>query len=817
MNISNGSNGANGSRDDHSLSHTSNSNGHSKNGSNNVNTNSETHEFDVRQVWGMLWRYKYTILTFTLITTCLFGFIAYNLDPVYKSEGSILISESKSYNSYRSNGVSTMLSNMYGIGRENRITDEIQILKSRSLSEKIAQELSGNPYMENGEKYPILWREYPENAESTSLDTVAQRIRKNSTFSHIEKSNLINIQYEGKSPLEAAKIVNLTMDVYIDFSSQQNRMSAHSAVQFLEEEQKRIQQNLKGAEQALRSFMNSENLVELDSQTNKLIGDIADLESNIQSIKVKLVSINSAIKEYSQRLNDLKPQLLKNYTEAILPKLDRFQYQLAELETNKMLMLSRNPNIDEEINPPAELRKINEDIARIQQKIRDTTEEFLAQNEEFSDTNLGSSGANIADNIAEIKNELIRLKVEQNQYRAQEEVLTEHLNEKRAFFEALPNNMIELARTKREVEINEQLYRTVSEQLAEMKLWEQTRFGLGRPIDAGFVPKKPEGNNQLLLLLVGVLMGGIFGIGYSCIREYTDPTISRMKQIQKFHLPVLGLIPNLKRTIQKTHGKKSKADFNGAELSTKFVTLFDSYSAESEAFRKLSNNIIYSTPQDGPEQKIVMTTSFSTDEGTSEVFANFAVSLAEMGNKVLAIDTDFRRPVLHEMLGRQRSPGILEVLTSEASLDEAIQETNIPRLDILFPGKEPSNPFFINRSNAFHKMIKGLRKRYNYILLKTAPMGLLSDATPLATLADGVMIVSRFEKTREDELEELIRNLQDINANILGVVLSSFDHKNSFDYFTGYSRSYQKAYQNYFSQKRETTTKSIADEQTLTI
>jgi Mrp family chromosome partitioning ATPase len=96
-------------------------------------------------------------------------------------------------------------------------------------------------------------------------------------------------------------------------------------------------------------------------------------------------------------------------------------------------------------------------------------------------------------------------------------------------------------------------------------------------------------------------------------------------------------------------------------------------------------------------------------------------------------------------------------------------------------------------------------------------MGLLSDATPLATLADGVMIVSRFEKTREDELEELIRNLQDINANILGVVLSSFDHKNSLDYFTGYYRSYQKAYQNYFSQKRETTTKNIADEQTLTI
>lgn len=792
------SNGSNGHKNGSFLSNDIYTNGFTKKEKDHSHSDTSQYEFDIRLIWGMLARHKYAILFITLLTTFLFGFVAYNMESTYKSEGSILISESKAYNPARGNGISALLSTMYGIGGENKVDDELQILKSRSLSLEIAEKLMQNPIMDNGQKYPVLWQKYPKDPTTTSRDTVAQRIRENITFSQAKKSKLINISYESKSPLEAAEMVNLTMNTYTDFSSDQNRATARSAVQFLQEEKKRIQEDLKEAEQKLRNFMNKEDLVELDSQTNRLIGNIADLESNIQSIKVKLVAANSAIEQYRERLKNIKPQLIHNYTDAILPKLDRFQYQLAELETEKMLMISRNPAIDDQTNPPAELQRLNEKITRLKQDIRNMTEELISENGDWTGS-IGSTGENLAGNISEINKKLIELKVEQNQYEAQKEVLSERLREERSFFEELPNNMIQLARMKREVEINEQLYRTVSQQLAEMKLWEQTRFGLGRQVDKGYVPKEAEGTNPLLFIVAGLLVGGILGLCYTCIREFTDSTINRVEQVQQYNLPILGLIPKLNRIIKEKHGKKSKANLRGAKISTKLVTLFNDYSTESEAFRRLSNKVIYSPL--GEKLQTIMITSYGKGEGEATVSSNLAIALAEMGKKVLVIDTDFRRPDLHAMLGLQNSPGIMEVLSDRALLDDVIQQTVVPRLDLLSPGEKPSNPVLINQSKALNGMITFLKNKYDHLLLKSAPLGILSDSIPLIPLADGVIAVGRFNKTREDEFGQLIHNLQDVNANITGVVLSSFEYTKSLDYYSGYSRSYRRAYEDYFSHK----------------
>lgn len=772
----------------------------SPNGIEESKSDTNQFEFDIRMVWSMLARYKFAILLIILLTTLGFGLIAYTLDPVYESEGSILISESKAYNPPQGNSISAMLSNMYGIGRENKVSDELQILQSRSLSMEIAKKLLENPLMENGKKYPVLWRKFPEDGTNTTPDTVAQRIRKNISFSQAEKSNLITISYKSRSPYEAAKMVNLTMDTYTDFSSHQNRMSARSAVQFLQEEKKRIQDNLKTAEQGLRNFMNKEQLIELDVQTNELIKDIANLESEKQSLQAKLVATNSAIEQYEERLKNLKPQLVRRYTDAVLPKLDRFQYQLAELETEKMLMISRNPDLKDHPNPPEEFQQLNKKIADLKNDIHHMTEKLVAQSGDFTG-NLGSTSEDVAGNITDIHNEVIKLRVEKNQLQAQQEVIDERLNEEQAFFKELPNNMIELARLKREVEINEQLYRTVSEQHAEMKLWEQTRFGVGRPIDFGYVPEKPDGSNQVLYLIAGLLLGGILGLCYTCMKEFSNSTINRLGQIRKYNIPTLGLIPDMENYATENYGDKNYASWRKTEVSTKLPTLLNSYSTEAEAFRRISNNVLYARPSE--KLQTIMTTSYGIGEGESEVSANLAVTFSEVGRKVLMVDTDFRQPFLHTMFGLNKSPGITEILSGEVARNDAIQQTSVPKLNLLTPGREPSNPKLINQSNALHDLIDNLKETYDHLILKTTPFGILTDATPLIPLTDGVIVIGKFDKTREDEFGELIHNLQDVNAPILGAVLTAFAHKKSLDYYTGYSRSYRRAYEDYFSNQHK--------------
>src|SRR5699024_2344531 len=140
---------------------------------------------------------------------------------------------------------------------------------------------------------------------------------------------------------------------------------------------------------------------------------------------------------------------------------------------------------------------------------------------------------------------LIELQVEEKQYQAQVDVLTAQLAEQERFFENLPDNMIGLARLQRDVTISEELYLTVSQQYAEMALWEQTQFGLGRTVDTGYVPEEPVAPNKVLFVLVGFILGGIAGVGYVLVRTGFNTTIDGVDKLKRLHHPLLAVIPVL--------------------------------------------------------------------------------------------------------------------------------------------------------------------------------------------------------------------------------------------------------------------------------
>src|SRR5699024_11932773 len=123
----------------------------------------------------------------------------------------------------------------------------------------------------------------------------------------------------------------------------------------------------------------------------------------------------------------------------------------------------------------------------------------------LSDNNSGG----VAQNVGEINQRLVELQAEKSQYEARAEVLDERLSEERQFFESLPDNKMDLARLQRDQEINEEMYRTVSEQYNEMALWQKTQFGVGRIVDAAYVPAEPVKPNSKLYLLVSMIIGKI--------------------------------------------------------------------------------------------------------------------------------------------------------------------------------------------------------------------------------------------------------------------------------------------------------------------
>src|SRR5699024_6070141 len=137
----------------------------------------------LKALFYLLWNHKWIIAGTVAVCTLLAGIMAYTATPIYRSDGSLLISQQKSSLGGGSDSdLASLLSSTYGIGVGSTVANELQVLKSRKLSNMIADTLVEQPLMSNGRQYPVLFRSYPDDSTMTSQDTVATRIRKGLSF-----------------------------------------------------------------------------------------------------------------------------------------------------------------------------------------------------------------------------------------------------------------------------------------------------------------------------------------------------------------------------------------------------------------------------------------------------------------------------------------------------------------------------------------------------------------------------------------------------------------------------------------------------------
>jgi capsular exopolysaccharide synthesis family protein len=191
---------------------------------------------------------------------------------------------------------------------------------------------------------------------------------------------------------------------------------------------------------------------------------------------------------------------------------------------------------------------------------------------------------------------------------------------------------------------------------------------------------------------------------------------------------------------------------------------------EGEMFRALRTNLRFSHV-DLP-RRAVLVTSTGPEEGKSTVLANLAVSLAQSGRRTVVIDTDLRRPTLHRMFGFAKSRGLADYLAGDSSLDEALRPTHVPGLDALPCGTLPANPAELIESARLGDLVRLLRGQYEYVLLDSPPAGGLVDASLLAGLVDGVLLVVEPRRFDWRVLRSTVRQLERSGARLYGVVLN---------------------------------------------
>jgi capsular exopolysaccharide synthesis family protein len=278
-------------------------------------------------------------------------------------------------------------------------------------------------------------------------------------------------------------------------------------------------------------------------------------------------------------------------------------------------------------------------------------------------------------------------------------------------------------------------------------------------------PVKPQRTENIAL---GLAVGLLLGIGLAYRRDYFDNTVKSQDQLEEItQSGLVGTIP-----LDKEREKKPAIAFDADK------------SAIAEAFRKLRTNLQFLAVDDPP--RLIVVASSLPGEGKSTTAINLALALAEAEHNVVLVDGDLRRPMLDKYMNVVGKAGFSSVLSGAASVSEVLQTTRFPRLSVLTSGRIPPNPSELLGSHAAQKILSELRSNFDYVIVDSSPLLAVTDASILATRADGVLVMARFGQTKRDQLAQAVRSLENVGAPILGTILTMTPGRAGDAYGYGY-------------------------------
>ncbi len=235
-------------------------------------------------------------------------------------------------------------------------------------------------------------------------------------------------------------------------------------------------------------------------------------------------------------------------------------------------------------------------------------------------------------------------------------------------------------------------------------------------------------------------------------------------------------------------GNNRKESGNGLDPKQALVSLYNAKSAASEAYRMLRTNIHFSSG--GDSLKTIVVTSTFPEEGKSLTAANLAIAFAQAGESVILVDADMRRSTLHEKFEVPESPGLSEAIVS-GNIEASLRDVPVEGLRLMTAGLTPPNPSELLHSRRMDSLIDDLRARSDLIILDAPPVLAVTDATVLASKADGVILVVNVTMSDKNASKRAVGALKAVNARILGITIAGLEPtRKRYGYHHYYDRYY---------------------------
>lgn len=751
-----------------------------------------------------------------------FVYIRYKT-PIYRIDGSVLVTE-ENHSKPRAGQID--LQNLGIMSMTNNFDNEVQILQSRSLIKKVVTDLglyvnvsrkrtfaAPSPIYKNS---PVDVYVSPEVAD-TLASTISMEIlcRADNTYSVKTSYMFDHEEVEQTDEVQSLPAVIKTQLCDVSLNANPNGpVLTHEATLLV---------TIRQLDKATIGYMGALSVSPRSKTTT-----IAQIEVEDSHPKRGVDFVNSLVYNYNQDANNDKNQVAQKTAEFIAERINIINQELGHAET-QLADFKQSAGLTNLTND-AQLA-LNQNAKYEQDRIANSTQislvEYLqgyvnnpANAEEVVPANVGLTDMNLASVINQYNSVLLELKRLQRttsesnpamvQLRDKLEVLRKSVeasiastlkglritkadidlqsSKYQSRISSAPRQEKEYLSLSRQQEIMATLYTLLLQKREENAITLAATANNGRLIEDPMSTSTPIAPSKPKIMLIAFVLGLLIPFLILYVNEMLKYKIENQADIENLtSVPMIAEIP----AVTKNDGSSIvvRENHNGVA---------------EEAFRALRTNLMFMLR---PEQKVIMFSSTQSGEGKSFVASNTALSLAILGKKVIIIGMDIRKPGLNKAFGfSRRSRGVTEYLRDPKSTDInslIIKSEYNDNLDILPGGTIPPNPTELVARDVLDQMINLLKERYDYVILDTAPIGMVADSAIVARVADVCLYVCRADFTPKAGFQFVNRLAEEKKFEQLGVVLNAFDTKKRknnnvyarrYGYGYGYGSSYGYGY-----------------------
>lgn len=567
-----------------------------------------------------------------------------------------------------------------------------------------------------------------------NFDNTVKRYRTIQTDVDAKAGAIMVLSQTGPNKARLVDFLNETVQTLITAQLEQKNQFASNTIEFIDKQLANMDNELKSSEQEIQSFSKNKNMFDIESGGAQFSELLAQYDAEREIIKRKINYLNT-LENYLDKSVD--------FSKLPAPSVAGIDDPNIIANVSKLIALSiRRSEIAYGIKSEKMFKDFDKEI--------ESLKKVLLNNVKSAKTSIDYQFATINNKIAGIEGEVSKL----------------------------PTDQREFLKIKRKYDLNAMIIETFMDKRNQAEIVKAANLSdihfIDTAKDTGGNLIGPNTNtNYVIAAFLGLLLPFLVVLGIF----FLENAILNTDDITKLtKIPLIGIV-----------GVKH----NESNLSV----IENPKSALAESFRAIRSSLQFLyKKQDIAGSKTLMVTSSISGEGKTFCSINIATVFALSEKKTVIVGVDLRKPKIFDDFKIENDLGVVNYLIGQKSVDEIIQKTHIPHLDVITCGPIPPNPSELIISEAMDEFIAELKSRYDYIILDTPPVGLVADAVELAKYSDVTLYIMRQNYTKKDMVTLLNNRYKRGELNNVSIIFNGYENKAKYGYAYGYGYGYSYAH-----------------------